>query len=117
MELLPVGIIALFLACILIIDGIKQWQDNDVWITAISKEGSRQAHVLFRNNNTFTVTDRGPCYGCTWSGSYNRHGDTIVLELEEVDLIASRYIQHNAVLLPANSAKDTVHWLFVNPHE
>ena len=82
----------------------RQWIYAEANVQKISSQS-----LTLRRNGTFRVDMKNADFGCFYSGQYKKHGDTILLEENIIDLthnlLTSKYILKDSLLLPVNDSK------------
>jgi len=80
---------------------------GSIWISAeANKEKPSNQYLTLRNNGTFKVDLGHVDFSCYFSGQYQKHMDTIILDKDVVaqtdSLLTTKYLLHDNLLIPIN---------------
>lgn len=83
---------------------------GSVWISAeANKDKLSSQYLTLRNNETFKVDLGHVDFVCYFSGQYQKHGDTILLDKDVVaqtnSLLTTKYLLQDSLLIPINQTK------------
>jgi len=125
----PITLTIIILTFLILIGG-RIFEDKikgDVWIKAEDKNSSYYISgqtLTLRNNGTFRIDLNGADVSCYYSGKYQKHSDTIILDKEVIDktysTLSNKYYLQDSLFIPLDDTSvqstrfDTLHIMEIN---
>ena len=115
----PITLLVITIAILAIVYNftLRGHSHGEIWIFAESKKSKSSTSsygILLRKNNNFTITNHYLDFGCSFSGQYQKHGDTIKLNQEIVDKgderFTATYLLKENYLIPLIDTTNKFHF-------